>query len=531
MARRHTHTEQQSRPSPPDILPLISVLVLLATGAIDGAVIRDGIVGANGVQPLDIMALFISLAYLSISLDATGLLRFLAFLVVHKGGHSGRRLFTYLYAFFLVCGVVVGNDPVILSGTAFLAYLTRVSGITNPKAWIFSQFAAANMASVVLVSSNPTNLVLSGAFALKWTSYIAHVVLPFLGAAVTVYPLLLYMFCAPELIPASLDIDFDEVDDVRETLVDRGGAIFGSCLMLVTLGVLVGTSTVGVPVWQVTVPPACIMLARDVWWDWSRHCSMRNERNESSGTAIAGPEAPNCAEGTMAVDDGVVTVGGKNNKANIELQEPRERRPARDNSLNPSLEPAGHTPTSLAEHAHIHLTRLRRTFPTVSAIASRLPVPLLPFAFLTFILVNALSTQGWVALFSGWWGAWVRGTGVLGAVGGMGFLSCIFCNVCGTNIGATILLARLLQLWIAAARPSPREQYGAVYALAVGSNFGAFTLTFSASLAGLLWRRILQQKGIHVRGLEFLSVNLPIVCVAMLVGCVVLVGEVYVVYA
>lgn len=199
--------------------------------------------------------------------------------------------------------------------------------------------------------------------------------------------------------------------------------------MLVTLGVLVGTSTVGVPVWQVTVPPACIMLARDVWWDWSRHCSMRNERNESSGTAIAGPEAPNCAEGTMAVDDGVVTVGGKNNKANIELQEPRERRPARDNSLNPSLEPAGHTPTSLAEHAHIHLTRLRRTFPTVSAIASRLPVPLLPFAFLTFILVNALSTQGWVALFSGWWGAWVRGTGVLGAVGGMGFLSCIFCNV------------------------------------------------------------------------------------------------------
>lgn len=45
-------------------VPLISVLVLLATGAIDGAVIRDGIVGANGVQPLDIMALFISLVSL-----------------------------------------------------------------------------------------------------------------------------------------------------------------------------------------------------------------------------------------------------------------------------------------------------------------------------------------------------------------------------------------------------------------------------------------------------------------------------------
>ncbi|KAH9927802.1 uncharacterized protein B0H18DRAFT_1084659 [Fomitopsis serialis] len=462
-------------------VPLVSVLLPLATGAIDGTVVRDGIVGANGVQPLDIMALFISLAYLSISLDATGLLRFLAFWVVRKGGGSGRRLFTYLYVFFLVCGVIVGNDPVILSGTAFLAYLTRVSGVANPKAWLFSQFAAANMASVVLVSSNPTNLVLSGAFALKWTSYIAHVVLPFLAAAATVYPLLLYMFRASDLIPDSLDLDLDEVGDMRETLVDKGGAIFGSCLVFVTLGVLVGTSTVGVPVWEVTVPPACIMLARDVWWDWSRHQSLKSASSRST-----------------------------------------EQRLSRD--APPRV------PSTLAGVVRQTFTRIKNTFPTVSSIASRLPIPLLPFAFLTFILVNALSTQGWVSLFAGWWGAWVRATGTLGAVGGMGFLSCIFCNVCGTNIGATILLARLLQLWIAAASPSEREQYGAVYALALGSNFGAFTLTFSASLAGLLWRRILRQKGIHVRAREFLRINLPIAGVAMTVGCVVLVGEVYVIY-
>ena len=48
-------------------------------------------------------------AYMSISLDATGLLRFLAFWVARKGGADGRRLYAYLYLFFLVCGVVVGN--------------------------------------------------------------------------------------------------------------------------------------------------------------------------------------------------------------------------------------------------------------------------------------------------------------------------------------------------------------------------------------------------------------------------------------
>ena len=74
----------------------------------------------------------------------------------------------------------------------------------------------------------------------------------------------------------------------------------------------------------------------------------------------------------------------------------------------------------------------------------------------------------------------------------------------------------------------PRAREGAIYALALGSNFGAFTLAFSASLAGLLWRAILRQKGVHVRARQFLVLNLPISVVAMGVACAVLVGQVYV---
>ena len=87
----------------------------------------------------------------------------------------------------------------------------------------------------------------------------------------------------------------------------------------------------------------------------------------------------------------------------------------------------------------------------------------------------------------------------------------------------------MLQLWApAGADVDPRARDGAVYALALGSNFGAFTLTFSASLAGLLWQQILRQKGIHVRGRQFLLLNLPISFVAMLAASAVLVGQVYV---
>lgn len=42
-----------------------------------------------------------------------------------------------------------------------------------------------------------------------------------------------------------------------------------------------------------------------------------------------------------------------------------------------------------------------------------------------------------------------------------------------------------------------------IYALALGSNIGAVSFTFSASLAGLLWKRILAQKGIQIGALQF----------------------------
>jgi hypothetical protein len=40
---------------------MIAVLLLLATKAINGTVLRHGILGADGIQPINIMALFISL--------------------------------------------------------------------------------------------------------------------------------------------------------------------------------------------------------------------------------------------------------------------------------------------------------------------------------------------------------------------------------------------------------------------------------------------------------------------------------------
>lgn len=117
--------------------PIIADLLLLAVSAIGRKEVKDGTIGTDHIHPFDIMIFFITLAYIAISIDASGLIRWLAFKVLGWGGGVGHRLFFYLYAFFFALGSFIGNDPIILSGTAFLAYMTRVaSNIKDPRAWI-----------------------------------------------------------------------------------------------------------------------------------------------------------------------------------------------------------------------------------------------------------------------------------------------------------------------------------------------------------------------------------------------------------
>jgi hypothetical protein len=72
---------------------------------------------------------------------------------------------------------------------------------------------------------------------------------------------------------------------------------------------------------------------------------------------------------------------------------------------------------------------LQETFPTVTVVVSHMPFPLVPFALAMFVLVQALVTKGWVPVFAYGWDHWVNRTGTVGAIGGMGFLSVILCNV------------------------------------------------------------------------------------------------------
>lgn len=137
--------------------PIIAIAILWAAQCLDPTVIRDGIVGTDGVKPYNILILFFSLAYMAITLDITGILQSAAFWVSNKGGSNGWKLYTYFYIMLTLLSIMLGNDPVILSGTAFLVYYIKVAEL-NHISWLMSEFAAANTASMVLFVGNPTNV-------------------------------------------------------------------------------------------------------------------------------------------------------------------------------------------------------------------------------------------------------------------------------------------------------------------------------------------------------------------------------------
>lgn len=133
------------------------------------------------------------------------------------------------------------------------------------------------------------------------------------------------------------------------------------------------------------------------------------------------------------------------------------------------------------------LRTVRARWPTFATALERLPYSLLVFALSQFVLVEALAERGWVSIFAVWL-ARATPTDVPVAVTVIVVLclTVVLCNLTGTNIGATILVVRMLQDASWRSRPGMtrvRELIAGI-AVIVGSNIGAINIIIPASLAG-----------------------------------------------
>lgn len=155
----------------------------------------------------------------------------------------------------------------------------------------------------------------------------------------------------------------------------------------------------------------------------------------SSGTrhgsdSVTPPRRSSNKDGADAEKQGVLPAdaplqrheeGGGERQAQVASKVETELRRRQDIKAN--------TPKNLVSMATDAKLWLHDTFPTTISVLSKLPFPLLPFAFAMFVLVEALVSKGWVDLFARGWDDWVNKTGTMGAIAGGGFLSVVLSNV------------------------------------------------------------------------------------------------------
>ena len=249
------------------------------------------------------------------------------------------------------------------------------------------------MASAVLVSSNPTNLVIATGFEVSFVSYTAYMALPSLvGALASLVALMLFFGTMKQtsLPSGAVAPDETERDDStrragqslipksitkpdiapRLLLVDPFGAVFSSVVMLAVIGTMVGTSVSShIKVFQIGLPGAALCMVRHVVADVSH---------------------------------------------------------ARKQTMVKEAENWRTSPLAFVGHGW---RKLQRLFPSLMASLRRLPLALLPFAFGMFILVQGLSHVGFVTIMA-------KGivkvckSGVEATTFFMAFLSIVLCNVC-----------------------------------------------------------------------------------------------------
>ena len=236
---------------------IFALLALLSLQIIDLETVKIGIFGNGQLKPWEIIVIFFTVAYVSISVDVTGILDYFAYKIVHKAKGNGIKLFIFSYLFSCFLTVFTSNDIVILTLTPIIFYLSKHAKL-NVAPLLFAEFFGANTLSMLLYIGNPTNIIVGNALGLGFLEYTKIMWLPTVAAAITNLAFLYLIF------NKSLTKKFKPNQDAQFSVRNWFDAIISSALLLAMLGTLAASQALGIPIWVVTSAFAIIFIIEDL---------------------------------------------------------------------------------------------------------------------------------------------------------------------------------------------------------------------------------------------------------------------------
>lgn len=215
------------------IVALIGAAFMLILNIVSVEEVIKEITADTAVNPLKILALFLSMTLFSVYLDELGFFSYLSEKVLVVAKNSQKKLFLCLYLTVSVLTVFTSNDIIILTFTPFICAFCKRSGI-DPKPYLFSEFVAANTWSMALLIGNPTNIYIGGSSGLTFFGYFSVMILPTIASGMVSF-LILYLLFKKSLCKKA-EIDNVKTAEIKDKfLLYIGLAALISCIILLAV--------------------------------------------------------------------------------------------------------------------------------------------------------------------------------------------------------------------------------------------------------------------------------------------------------
>lgn len=207
-----------------------ALLVLLTSLSFSewwGALTKSG-----GINPLKILALFLSMSLISIFLDELGFFAHLANWTLKRVKGSQISLFITLYVFVSILTMFTSNDIIILTLTPFILLFCKNAKI-NPIPYLVSEFIAANTWSMIFIIGNPTNIYLASSFNISFVEYLKLMAIPTILTGLVEFLILFLIFVKSlkdPIIPNEMNLEKENTP-----LTILGLSVLGVCTILLVI--------------------------------------------------------------------------------------------------------------------------------------------------------------------------------------------------------------------------------------------------------------------------------------------------------
>ena len=232
---------------------LLGAIIILFNPSFDKSELKDIVLSNSKLNPIKILLLFISISFLSISLDESGFFSFVASRYINKFKNNQYVLFFSLYLLISILTIFTSNDIVILTFTPFILYFSKKGNI-NPIPYLVMEFVAANTYSIILPIGNPTNIYLTSIFSIDFILYLKHMIIPALLIGV-ISILTIFLLFRKDL---KKEIVVLEIEEAK--IKDRVGCAISLIVLISTTILLVISNYIDMEMWIISSIAALLLL-------------------------------------------------------------------------------------------------------------------------------------------------------------------------------------------------------------------------------------------------------------------------------